>query len=179
MSDELHHEDLTRNLAAELDERLRSVKGAERRTVAGLMRQIGKLPLEHTRAAVETSALIAGVSLRASIEFLRAAPEVAQVLDPTELRAWGEIGRRLTMADIESGVSFFVNGVVEFAQVPAVARPFVFQVCSRQLTLSPTAAAETFHGAPALAKEISNAETLRSIYQIASEISRRSAKHSG
>jgi hypothetical protein len=172
-------ENLTDNLAAELDERFQSIKGAERRTVAGLMRQISKLPLEHTRAAVETSALIAGVSLRASIEFLRAAPDVARVLDPTELRAWGELGRRLTMADIESGVSFFVTGVGEFANVPAVARPFVFQVCSRQMTLSATAAAETFHGASALAKEISDAETLRSIYQIASEISRRSAKHSG
>ena len=179
MSDEFHHEDLTDNLAAELDERFQSIKGAERRTVAGLMRQIGKLPLEHTRAAVETSALIAAVSLRASIEFLRAAPDVAHVLDPTELRAWGEIGRRLAMADIESGVSFFVGGVVEFANVPAVARPFVFQVCSRQMSLSATAAAETFHGASALAKEISDADTLRSIYQIGSEISRRSAKHSG
>ncbi|HEY6046704.1 MAG TPA: VWA domain-containing protein [Pyrinomonadaceae bacterium] len=179
MSDQIENEKITDNLAAELDERLRSVKGAEGRTVAGLMRQISKLPLEHTRAAVETSALIAGVSLRASIEFLRAAPDVARVLDPTELRAWGEIGRRLTMADIESGVSFFVSGVVEFANVPAVARPFVFQVCSRQMTLSASAAAETFHGAAALAKEISDAETLRSIYQIASEVSRRSAKHSG
>lgn len=178
MSDEVHHEDPTDNLAAELDERFQSIKGAERRTVAGLMRQIGKLPLDHTRAAVETSALIAGVSLRAGIEFLRAAPDVARVLDPTELRAWGEIGRRLTMADIESGVSFFVQGVVDFANVPAVARPFVFQVCSRQMTLSATAAAETFHSASALAKEFSDAESLRAIYQIASEISRRSAKHS-
>jgi hypothetical protein len=179
VSDETEHENLTDGLAAELDERLRSLKGAaERRTVAGLMRQISKLPLEHTRAAVETSALIAGVSLRASIEFLRSAPDVARVLDPTELRAWGEIGRRLTMADIENGVSFFIAGVSEFAHVPAVARPFVFQVCARQMTLSAPAAAETFQAAAKLAQDIGDAETLRSIYQIASEISRRSAKHS-
>ncbi len=177
MSD--HDEDLTENLVAELDERLGSIRGPERRTIAGLMRQISKLPLDHTRAVLETSALIAGVSLRAGIEFLRAAPEVTRVLDATELRAWGEIGRRLTMADIESGVSFFVSGAGDFASVPAVARPFVLHVCSRQMTLSATAAAETFHGASVLAKAIGDAEILRSIYQIASEISRRSSKHSG
>jgi hypothetical protein len=179
LSDETHSEDLTDNLAAELHEHLRSVDSpAERRTVAGLLRQISHLPLEHTRAAVETSAVIAAVSLRASIEFLRAAPGVARVLDPAELRAWGEIGRRLTMSDIETGVSFFVAGIGEFANVPAMARPFVFQVCSRQMTLSAPAAAETFQNASVLAKEIGDAEMLRSIYQIASEISRRSAKHS-
>ena len=179
MTDEGNSDDLTDNLAAELNERLQSVENpTERRTVAGLMRQISHLPLEHTRAAVETSAGIAAVSLRASIEFLRAAPDVARVLDPAELRAWGEIGRRLTMADIESGVSFFVSGLGDFANVPSVARPFVFQVCSRQMTLSASAAAETFRGASLLAREIGDSEVLRSIYQIASEISRRSAKHS-
>ncbi|HKP37898.1 MAG TPA: VWA domain-containing protein [Pyrinomonadaceae bacterium] len=166
-------------LDEQINEHLKAARNpAERRTVAGLLRQISQLPLEHTRAAVETSAVIGAVSLRASIEFLRAASDAARVLDPAELRAWGEIGRRLTMADIENGVSFFIAGVSEFANVPAVARPFVFQVCSRQMTLSAPAAAETLHGASALAKEIGDAEVLRAVYQIASEISRRSAKHS-
>ena len=87
---------------------------SERRTIAGLLREIGRLPLEQTRAALETSAAIAGVSLRASIEFLRQAPDVAQVLEPPELRAWGELGRRLTMGDVENGVSFFTAGVGDF-----------------------------------------------------------------
>src|SRR5438105_15806153 len=105
--DSLHHQ-----LGEEIDERLRSVKNpTERRTIAGLLREISHLPLEQTRAALETSAAIAGVSLRASIEFLRAAPGVAQVLEPTELRAWGELGRRLTMGDVEDGVSFFTSGL--------------------------------------------------------------------
>src|SRR5712692_433523 len=75
----------------EIDERLRSIKNpTERRTIAGLLRKISHLPLEQTRVALETSAAIAAVSLRASIEFLRAAPGVAKVLEPPELRAWGE-----------------------------------------------------------------------------------------
>src|SRR6266851_7872810 len=173
-SDSLHDQ-----LGEEIDARLRSVKNpTERRTIAGLLREISHLPLEHTRAALETSAAIAGVSLRASIEFLRAVPGAAQVLEPAELRAWGEVGRRLTMAEVEDGVSFFGAGPGEFAQVPPAARPFVFQVCSRQMTLSAKTAAETFRHAPALAGQVRQPELLRSIYEIAGEISRRSAKHS-
>lgn len=164
---------------SEIDERLRAVKSpAERRTLAGLLREISRLPLEHTRAALETSALIAGVSLRASFEFLRAVPEVSKVLEPAELRAWGELGRRLTMADVENGVTFFVAGAGDFASVPSVARPFVLQVCARQMILSATTAAETFSHAATLAAQVPDPELLRAIYDVASAISRRSAKHS-
>jgi nitric oxide reductase NorD protein len=179
MSDDIHNESPDGNLAHELDERLRSVKNpTERRTIAGLVRELGRLPLEQTRAALETSAAIVGISVRAGIEFLRAVPAASQVLEPTELRAWGELGRRLAMNDIESSVSFFLAGVSEFSGVPPGARPFVFQVCARQMTLSAATAVETFRRAPTLAEEIPDAELLRSIYEIAAEISRRSAKHS-
>ena len=179
MSDEIHNENLSDPFGEEIDERLRSVKNpTERRTLAGLLREIGRLPLEQTRAALETSAAIAGVSLRASIEFLRAAPEVTHVLEPAELRAWGELGRRLTMNEVENGVSFFTAGVGEFTDVPPAARPFVFQVCARQMILSASAAADTFRNAPLLAKTIGDGEMLRSLYEVAAEISRRSAKHS-
>jgi len=77
------------NLAGQIEEHLRSVKNPqERRTIAELLRAVSNLPLEHVRAAIETSASVAGVSLRASIEFLRATPEAAHVLEPAELRAW-------------------------------------------------------------------------------------------
>ncbi|MDX6303801.1 MAG: nitric oxide reductase NorD protein [Blastocatellia bacterium] len=179
MSDEPQDTNLNESFAEAIDERLRLVKSpTERRTIAGLLREISGLPLEQTRAALETSAAIAGVSLRASIEFLRAAPGVAQVLEPTELRAWGELGRRLTMGDVENGVGFFTNGLGDFVTVPAGARPFVFQVCARQMILSAATAAETFRNAPVLAEKIGDGELLRSVYEVAAEISRRSAKHS-
>jgi nitric oxide reductase NorD protein len=176
------NEDFSKEIAPfgeEIDERLRSVKNpAERRTLANLLREIGKLPLEHTRAALEISAAIAGVSLRASFEFLRAVPDAARILEPAELRAWGEMGRRLTMSEVEDGVSFFALAVGDFEKVPASARPFVFQVCARQMILSAATAAETFRGAATLAVNVNDPESLRSIYEVAAEISRRSAKHS-
>jgi len=167
------------NLSEEIDEHLRAVKNpTERRTIARLLREISQLPLDHTRAALETSAGVAAVSLRASIEFLRAVPQVVKILDPAELRAWGELGRRLAMSDVETGISFFTAGADEFERVPPTVRPFVFQVCARQMILSATTAAETFRDAPALAEKVSNSELLRSIYEVAAAISRRSAKHS-
>ena len=179
MSGEIHSDHLIDPLGEDLDERLRSVKSpSERRTIAGLLGEISHLPLEHTRAVLETAAAIAGVSLRASIEFLRAAPEAAQILEPPEVRAWGELGRRLTMSDVESGVSFFTSGVAEFSKVPTTTRPFVLKVCARQMILSASTAVETFRSSPALAMEIQDADLLSSIYDVAAEISRRSAKHS-
>ncbi|MEP6707082.1 MAG: VWA domain-containing protein [Pyrinomonadaceae bacterium] len=163
----------------ELREHLSTVKNpAERRTIAGLVREIGKLPLDHARAALEASASIAGVSLRASIEFLREATGASQVLEPAELRSWGEIGRRVAMSNSETAIDFFNAGVVSFSDIPQTARPLVFQICSRQAALSSSAAIETFRRAPLLAHEISDSALLGSIFEIAAEISRRSAKHS-
>ncbi len=166
-------------LEGEFRERLRSVKSVtERRTIAGLARELGSLPVDAARAALETSATIASVSLRASIEFLRAAPRAAHVIEAADLRAWGEMGRRLAMGDVETAVSFFNAGVGELADVPPEARPLVFQVCSRQMTLSSAVALETFKAAPLLAAYVTDAELLRMIFEVAAEISKRSARHS-
>ena len=132
-----------------LRERLRSVRSAaERRTIAGLAREIGKLPGDSARAALEVSAGLAGVSLRAGVDFLRAVPEAARVLDAEELRAWGEMGRRLAMADAETGSAFFAAGTGELGEVPKGARLLLFQVCGRQLSLSTSVALETYRRAP-------------------------------
>lgn len=160
-------------------DRLRSVKNAsERKTLAGLARELGHLPADMARSALETSALIAGVSLRASVEFLRAVPEAAQVLTADQLRAWGDLGRRLTMADSDSGASFFGDGVGSLNRIPGDTLSLVLQVCSRQMALSSSVAIETFRRAPFLAMQIDDGALLRSIFEVAAEISNRSAKHS-
>ncbi|HVF55132.1 MAG TPA: VWA domain-containing protein [Pyrinomonadaceae bacterium] len=162
-----------------LRERLRSVKSAgERRTIAGLAREIGKLPADAARAALEVSAALAGVSLRVSVDFLRAVPGAARILEAEELRAWGEMGRRLAMADAETGAAFFAAGVEDLREVPRAARLLLFQVCGRQMTLSSSVALETFKGAPEMARAVGDAELLCSIFEVAVEIARRSAKHS-
>ncbi|HEX3559820.1 MAG TPA: VWA domain-containing protein [Pyrinomonadaceae bacterium] len=162
-----------------LRERLRSVRDAgERRTIAGLAREIGKLPTDVARAALEVSAGLASVSLRVGVDFLRAVPEAARVLDAEELRAWGEMGRRLAMADVETGAAFFTAGAGGLGEVPRGARLPLLQVCMRQLSLSTSTALETFRRAPEVARAVGDAELLRRILEIATEVARRSARHS-
>jgi hypothetical protein len=162
-----------------LRERLRSVRSAsERRTIAGLAREIGKLPGDLARAGLEASAGIAGVSLRAGVDFLRVVPDAARVLDAEELRAWGELARRLAMADVETGAAFIASGVGGFGEVPRAARLPLLQVCGRQLTLSTSIALETYRVAPEVARAVGDEELLRHVFEVANEIARRSARHS-
>ncbi|HET6974450.1 MAG TPA: VWA domain-containing protein, partial [Pyrinomonadaceae bacterium] len=136
------------------------------------------LPLDQAAAVLETSASIAAISLRAGIEFLRTAPAAAQVLQSAELRSWGEMGRRLAMADYESAVSFFDEGVDPLKAIAPELRPEVFVLTTRQMVLSTVIGRETLHSLPALATEINDDDLLRSILEVATEIARRSAKHS-
>jgi nitric oxide reductase NorD protein len=169
----------TTQLEQQLHEQLSSLKTpAERQSILQLTRDLTRLPLEQSAAILETSAAIAGVSLRASVEFLRAAPEAATTLQAAELRSWGELGRRLALGDAETAISFFLAGANDLQNLEPALRPLLFQVCLRQISLSSTVAVETFRSAPALAKAINNPAILRAVLEIAAEISRRSAKHS-
>src|SRR5688500_3941203 len=105
-------------------------QSAERQSFLELTRSIASLPLDQAAAVVETSAAIASISLRAGVEFLRAAPAAAHVLEPAEIRSWGEMGRRLAMADYENAISFFSEGVDSLQAVPPTLRPAIFVLCT-------------------------------------------------
>src|ERR1043165_3419923 len=153
-------------------------QSAERQSFLELTRSISSLPLDQTAAVLETSAAIAAISLRAGIEFLRAAPAAAQILQSPELRAWGDMGRRLAMADYESAVAFFTEGVEPLRSIAAELRSAVLLLCTRQMALSTVVGRETLHSVPTLSAEINDDALLDSILEIATEIARRSAKHS-
>ncbi|HZI19624.1 MAG TPA: VWA domain-containing protein [Pyrinomonadaceae bacterium] len=162
-----------------LRERLRSVRSpAERRNIAGLAREAAKLPADSARAALEVGAATAAVSLRAAVEFLRAVPAAGGLLDAAELRAWGEMGRRLTMADVETGVAFFAGGPDPLAELPRAARLPLVRVCVRQMSLSTSVALDSLRRAPELARTVGDEELLRRACEVADEVARRSAKHS-
>src|ERR1044071_8389802 len=107
-------------------------QSAEHQSFLELTRSLTSLPLDQAAAVLETSASIAAISLRAGIEFLRAAPSATQVLQPTELRAWGEMGRRLAMADYESAAAFFGEGVESLKAVAPELRTAIFVLWTRQ-----------------------------------------------
>ena len=151
---------------------------AERQSFLELTRSLTGLPLDQAAAVLETSASIAAISLRAGVEFLRAAPAAAHVLQPAEMRAWGEMGRRLAMTDYESAATFFAEGVEALRTVSPELRPSIFVLCTRQMVLSTAIGRETLHSFPSVATEIDDDELLRAILDVATEIARRSAKHS-
>src|SRR5919108_2804370 len=117
-------------LEHELEEGLPAAKSpSDWQSILELTRGLARLPFDQATVALETSASIAAVSLRASIEFLRAAPEAAAILDAASLRCWGEMGRRLAISDVETAISFFAAGVVDLQEVAPDVRPLVLQGC--------------------------------------------------
>ena len=153
-------------------------ESTERRSFVELTRSIAGLPLDQTAAILETSATIAAISLRAGIEFLRAAPTAAQLLQPAELRSWGEMGRRLAMSDYETAVSFFIAGVEELRSVPHELYPAIFTLCTRQMVLSTSIGKDSLYRLPEIIAGIDDVEIASAVLEIATEIARRSAKHS-
>ncbi|CAN5726484.1 hypothetical protein BH18ACI4_BH18ACI4_14630 [soil metagenome] len=167
------------SIEQELRKQFSEVKNAtERQSIRELTRELARLSLDQAAAILETSGTIAGVSFRASLEFLRAAPEAAETLAAGELRLWGEMGRRLAIGDVETAISFFLAGVSDLKAVPPDARAIVFQLCSRQMILSAPIATVTLRKVGALSEALNDSETLVSTLETAAEISRRSAKHS-
>ena len=105
-------------------------------------------------------------------------PRLRRVLQPAELRAWGEMGRRLAMSDFETAVSFFVGGVEDLQSVPPELLPAIFTLCTRQMTLSTTIGRDTLASIPQLVADIGYTDLVESVIEVATEIARRSAKHS-
>ncbi|HET6646944.1 MAG TPA: hypothetical protein VFH01_06425, partial [Pyrinomonadaceae bacterium] len=167
------------SIEQELQKQFSDIKNpSERQSILALTRELSRLSLDQVGATLETSGTIAGVSLRASLEFLRAAPQAAEILSAGELRMWGELGRRLAVADVETSISFFIAGVNDLKNLPRDARAIAFHLCSRQMTLSAPIASATLHKMGALTARVNDPATLISTLDTAAEISRRSAKHS-
>ncbi len=151
---------------------------AERQSFLKLTKDLAKLPSDNSIAAIETAAAISGVSLRAAVEYLRAAPAASEVFQPAELRSWGEMGRRLAMTDVENAISFFGEGVAHLNQLDPNSLPVLLQLSTRQLTLSTSIALETLRTVPELARTVRDEKHWLEILGVTSEIARRSAKHS-
>ncbi len=143
-----------------------------------LARKLNALPTDKKRAALETSAAIAGVSLRVSRDFVEAVPAAAKLLSADDLKNWGELGRRLAMASADVGSAFFSSGTEELAGVPEDCRPLLFRICTKQLVLSTSTATETFKLIPKLAERSGDSTELAKFLELALEVANRSAKHS-
>lgn len=143
-----------------------------------MARRLSRLPAEKKKAALEISASLAAVSLKVSKEFVEAVPKASKILTEENLRDWGELGRKLAMANAELGVEFFKKGVSKLRVIPAEGRSHLFRICKRQLILSSSIAIATFESFPETAKDAKDKALLTSVLGLAVEIANRSAKHS-
>ena len=96
------------------DELPEHAQSAERKSFLELTRQLASLPLDQAAAALETSAAIASISLRAGIEVL--ARSSCCHTDPAinRIEVMGELGRRLAMGDYDSAVAFLLRALRNF-----------------------------------------------------------------
>jgi nitric oxide reductase NorD protein len=153
-------------------------RSQKRPSLTGLAKDFGHVPAAKRRVALEMSAALAGVSLRASRAFVAAVPEAAKVLSVDDLRGWAELGRRLAMGSVDSAVRFFAAGAGSLSAVSAAARADLFEICARQMVLSSSVAVETFETVSDLARRTNDEWLFEKILKLASEIATRSAKHS-
>lgn len=152
--------------------------GEERQTFATLALRLGKLPPDKKRAALEAGTAVAAVSFRAGREFVESVPTASRLLTVEGLLAWGEFGRKLAMGNADAGAEFFADGVEVLRKIPAELRTDSLEICKRQLVLSGSAALETFHRMPEVAKAVGDKELLAGIIKLSLDVAGRSAKHS-
>lgn len=167
---------MSENLRAKLEKHL---KGVSASTLDVLAKRIWRLPADRARASIDLGIALGAVSLRAAVELLRTAPDVAPLLAPDDLRAWGDIGSRLASLNPDVSIEFFAASHDVLERLPATKRNLVLQFVARQAVLSNRTAVESFKFAPELVEQLGDARTSSEILAICLELARHSVKHSG
>ncbi|HEU4388115.1 MAG TPA: VWA domain-containing protein, partial [Blastocatellia bacterium] len=114
----------------------------------------------------------------AAVEFLKAAPEISQLIPAQETRVWGEIGRRLSATSAETAADFFQSSAKVLASIPQELRAPVLRLVSKQAALSANTAVECFKSAPGVISSIRTTGEATEILDISLELARHSVKHS-
>jgi len=154
------------------------LKGVTRNTIEALAMRLGVMPSERAWVTVDVGASLASVSLKAAVEFFKAAPEVAHQLENDDLRAWAEMGRRIALNNAEEAIEFFRASAETLAALSPALRPLLVALCSKQIVLSPSGALATFRAAPRTAASFGDERAAVKLFTIAVEVAQRSVKHS-
>ena len=71
------------------------LKGITAATLDALAKRLGVLPAERMLLTTDIGISLAALNLRAAVEMMKASPEVSRLIDASDMRIWGEIGKRL------------------------------------------------------------------------------------
>ncbi|RMG55811.1 MAG: VWA domain-containing protein [Acidobacteria bacterium] len=156
----------------------RHLRGIPASRIESLAEKLNRVPGERALVMLDVGIGLAGSSLRAALEFFRVGPDIAHHLDIDELRVWGKICRRLVTVNPEVAMSFFQSSARVLGTLPKRLRGLALTVCDRQAMISTSVALECFQAAPRLIEHLVDEHTAEQLYEIAYEVSRRSATQS-
>ncbi|PYT08670.1 MAG: hypothetical protein DMF60_04260 [Acidobacteria bacterium] len=145
---------MEKEVKKQLKKHLRGVGGS---TIENLVKRLGGLPYERVLMTTDIGATLAATNLRAGVEMLKAAPEVARLIDAGDTRVWGEIGKRLSATSTESAITFFHSSAAVLEAIPEEMRSPVLRLVNKQAALSANTALESFRSAPGIINTIMHA----------------------
>jgi hypothetical protein len=168
-------EELEKEVKKQLRKHLRGVGGP---TIENLVKRLGVLPYERVLLTTDIGVALAATNLRAGVEMLKAAPEVSRLIDVSDTRVWGEVGKRLSATSADAAIGFFQSSAAVLEAIPEDMRSPVLRLVNKQAALSSNTALEGFKSAPAIINTIKDHENVAQILTICLELARHSVKHS-
>ena len=147
-------------------------------TLEALAKRLGVLPYERMLLTTDIGVSLAALNLRAAVEMMKASPEVSRLIDATDMRVWGEVGKRLSATSAETAAAFFQISPQILEAFGDEMRSPVLRLVNKQAALSANTAIETFKAAPRIIQAIGDSETAAQLLTISLELARHSVKHS-
>ena len=167
------------SIEKEVKKRLRKhLKGVASSTLESLAKRIGGLPYEGVLLTTDIGITMAANNLRAAVEFLKAAPEVSRLIEPGDMRVWGEAGKRLAATSVDTATEFFQTSAAILESIVDEMRSPVLRLVNKQAALSANTAVNTFKSAPEIIRSIPDHENVAQVLTICLELARQSVKHS-
>ncbi|MBI4851201.1 MAG: VWA domain-containing protein [Acidobacteria bacterium] len=154
------------------------LKGITNATLDNIMVKLHLIPADRILLVLDLTTSLAAISLRSSVEFLMVVPEIARTIEQSELRAWGEIGKRLASTNPDSAIEFFHSSL---PILNSIAKGFLLRcltLVSRQAALSTSLALDCFKSFPETLAKFDDPTTTARVLNLCYEVSQHSVKHS-
>jgi len=168
-------EEIEKEVKKQLKKNLKGVTGS---TLESIVKKLRTMPRDRVSVAMDLAISLAGVNLKSSVEMLKEAPEVSNLIEPADMRIWGEIGRRLAATSADTATGFFQTSGATLESVAPESRSQVLKLINKQAALSANTAIESFHASPGILLAMGEGENAERVLNICLELARHSVKHS-
>jgi len=168
-------DEVQKEVKKQLKKHLRGVGGP---TIESLVQKLAGLSYERVLLVTDISISLTSSNLRVAVEMLRFAPDVSRLIETSDMRVWGEVGKRLSATSVDSAIAFFQSSPSILESIVEDMRSPVLRLVNKQAALSANTAIESFTSAPRVISSIQDREIAAQILTICLELARHSVKHS-